>query len=575
MSNKYILNQVKTENRSTYTTKKFPMNSQGNNSHFAYSSQSPSSYYSKTQYEKEDQPNNSNLSRYSKIQQNKKIERNIPKISPRNNYNLIKYKGFSEKRENQRRPSLERSFHGHENSNHSLYISSFTKKNSPEEAKNIINKSTTFITSRNFNSNNQANSTNLNNNKNRYANLNNNNFNFKERKITTHVSNLRYEREKKNEVEPISKRIYTNKSYQGNKYPLKYYKNNPLVNSNNDYNIPRYGKNQIKLIAQKICNIYIRRTPKINKGKNKKKNNNDLDGSNKMIEYEEENQNLDINNYNYRQDYMKSESDNFEINHNLPGNKFKISKKNKKNNTNFQIKKGQGVVMEMQKAQSFEQPRDVNYISPYQNTNPNLNQKNTNKKKKYEITQLKNCDMELTLLNDNKNTNLNNDNSKVRTTQYQIKESNTEMISKPKIELNDSNNKSKNINNDDKIRKIEITKINQNKKITQPISVVMNKRSNSNMRLDINVPKIEEAPNKTTFISHRNYKSISSSNSNINTNRNEKEKEKEKKQEVANQTKANIMSIPNSFKKQADRINPIQNKTEYNNTKTCICKNRA
>ena len=221
--------------------------------------------------------------------------------------------------------------------------------------------------------------------------------------------------------------------------------------------------------------------------------------------------------------------------------------------------------MEMQKAQSFEQPRDVNYISPYQNTNPNLNQKNANKKKKYEITQLKNCDMKLTLLNDNKNTNLNNDNSKERTTQYQIKKSNTEMISKPKIELNDSNNKSKNINNDDKIRKIEITKINQNKKITQPISVVMNKRSNSNMRLDINVPKIEEAPNKTTFISHRNYKSISSSNSNINTNRNEKEKEKEKKQEVANQTKANIMSIPNSFKKQADRINPIQNKTEYNN----------
>ena len=347
MSNKYNFDRIKTENRVTFTTKKFPTNSQRNNSHFIYSSKSPSSNYVKTQYEKEDQPNNSNLSRFFKLQKYTKIDGNKQKISPRNNCNIIKYKGFSERREDQRRPSLERSFHGQETSNHSLYISSFTKKNAPDQTNNIINKSTNFITNRNFNSNNQANSTNSNNN--RYANMNNRNFNFKERKITTHVSNLRYEREKKNEVEPISRRIYTNKSYQGNKYPPKYYRNNPLVNSNNDDNIPRYGKNQIKLIAQKICNIYIRRTPRVNKGKNKKKNNNDLDGSKKMIEYEEENQNLDINNYNNHQNYMKNESANFENNQNLPGNKLKISKKNKKNNSNLQFKKGQGYVMEMQK----------------------------------------------------------------------------------------------------------------------------------------------------------------------------------------------------------------------------------
>lgn len=68
-------------------------------------------------------------------------------------------------------------------------------------------------------------------NKNRYNNTNNN-FDFKERKVTSHVSNQRYNKDSKNNVnEKNYKKEYTNKSYQGKKYPPKYFRNNPLIRS--------------------------------------------------------------------------------------------------------------------------------------------------------------------------------------------------------------------------------------------------------------------------------------------------------------------------------------------------------
>ena len=406
MSNIYTSNRVKTENRTKYTSKIFPLNPKGKNYYnISYTSQSPSSYYSKTKDEKEYQSTFKNPSVNSNLQKHVNTDSNIQKISPRNTYNINKYKRFSEKRENQR-PSLEKSFQGQENSNHSFYVSEFTKsknnnlnnnalKNQNQIKYNIReinltkddntnNKYNRFINtnSYSYSNSNRYNTNNNNNNdsninKNRYNNTsnNNNNPNYKERKTTTHISNLRYEIEKKDN-EPTNRRIYTNKSYQGNKFPPKYYRNNPLLISNND-NLPKYGKNQIKLVAQKICNIYIRRSNKANK--NKRKNNNELNKSKKMIEYEEENENLDI--IGYKNDvYLNNINNNYDINH----NKYQNSKKNKKNkiekkNSNY----------EMQKAQSFEQPRDINYNSFNQNTNQNPNQKYKNKKNKYEFTQLK------------------------------------------------------------------------------------------------------------------------------------------------------------------------------------------
>ena len=69
----------------------------------------------------------------------------------------------------------------------------------------------------------------------------------------------------------------------------------------------------------------------------------------------------------------------------LPKKNKKILKIEKLKNSNFELKKVQtGTVIEMQKAQSFEQPREFNYIP-----------KTKNKATKYEISNLKDCGVEL------------------------------------------------------------------------------------------------------------------------------------------------------------------------------------
>ena len=131
------------------------------------------------------------------------------------------------------------------------------------------------------------------------------------------------------------KRQYENKSYQYEKnvpLPPKYYRNKPSIYNNNN--------NNGFLIAQKICNIIIKG------GKsNIKKESIDIinDNSNKknikrMIEYEIEGN-----------DYYNTED---------------INKKNKIK------KKSYNYIIKMQKAQSFEQPRDYNYTNKQKNTKP-------------------------------------------------------------------------------------------------------------------------------------------------------------------------------------------------------------
>ena len=96
MSANYSQTRVKTENRANYTSKIFPR-SQGNNYRLAYPSNSPSTYYSKIQSEKEMQPNNLNLARYSRQQKDINIEQNSIKKSPRTSYNLNQYQKIRKK----------------------------------------------------------------------------------------------------------------------------------------------------------------------------------------------------------------------------------------------------------------------------------------------------------------------------------------------------------------------------------------------------------------------------------------------------------------------------------------------
>ena len=174
-----------------------------------------------------------------------------------------------------------------------------------------------------------------------------------------------------------------------------YNENNYLKNQKYNKN----GSNIIRLVAQKICNIYIKPSRKYNK-KYKDKIINNIKRYKKNIEYEEENDiNIDIDNYNneYEENEIDRDEDiNYENNQNISDNQYPRNKtksfiaKNKNNkykiqklqNSNFELKKTPiGPVIEMQKAQSFEQPRDFNYIS--------IKPKNRNKK--YQVTQLKDC----------------------------------------------------------------------------------------------------------------------------------------------------------------------------------------
>jgi hypothetical protein len=469
MSTNYSQTRVKTENRANYTSKIFPR-SQGNNYRLAYPSNSPSTYYSKIQSEKEIQPNNLNLGRYSRQQKDINIEQNSIKKSPRISYNLNQYQKISEKLEKNQnlnqRSFQEKSYEPSQRStNHSFFVSDFSKykintnqdKNNDQKPSytlrfpiqtklnekylidnnkdntnneisinnvlhndvisssynsnnyNIINNSN-IINSISNNLNNSNIISNLNNNKNRYDSSSTNNINYKERKTTTHINNLRYDKDKDKKLnEPTNKREYTNKSYQGIKFPPKYYRNNPLIRNNIDNNNQinqnidtkmdtkidtkidtktdkKKEKTQTKPVAQKICNIII-------KGGKQNENNSHINKRKKNIEYEEENANTNnVKNKNMnsiqmliqRAQSIEQPRDKSKSNV-LPKKNKKILKIEKLKNSNFELKKVQtGTVIEMQKAQSFEQPREFNYIP-----------KTKNKATKYEISNLKDCGVEL------------------------------------------------------------------------------------------------------------------------------------------------------------------------------------
>ena len=165
------------------------------------------------------------------------------------------------------------------------------------------------------------------------------------------------------------RRHYTNKSYQGEKFPPKYYRNNPLLrteNINEENNasnnkksyLLKNNKNNIfignmETVAQKICNIVIKGS---NPNKEKESNSNLSNRSyiNKKIN----------NNYNYNKEeeieyddsFQRNQNTNYEYERNIQTKEKSLNKKNKK-----KIKKKNVQIIQMQKAQSFEQPRD--YIS--------------------------------------------------------------------------------------------------------------------------------------------------------------------------------------------------------------------
>ena len=428
---KYNLTQVKTENKISYSSQNFP-SSKPSNYAIAYSSKSPSSNKTIMKYDKNYKNINSNQPRYTQYQRNSNVENNSAKKSPRNSVNTGKYKRFTEKRDINDKPFDDKSYQAsHRNTNHTVYISEFTKvKNSIEQDKKFIKRPTYTLkhsTQRKMSENNdiRGSSNILNNiNKNRYSNFNNT-FEYKERKVTTHVDNKRYNKDSKNNVnEKKYKKEYTNKSYQGKKYPPKYFRNNPLIRSQNErQKLKKHPESYLKPVAQKICNIVIRggntNNSKISKKmkdfnrndssevsfKNKKynegnssqfknyRNNKEVEEKllglnnykiknlkNKNIEYEEENE-YELNSY-YNNEEEEIELDDYNMT-TIPQmqiqraqsieqqkmrntsqisqkkNKLKIEKLKK---SNFQLKNTETrPLIQMQKAQSFEQPRDFEY----------------------------------------------------------------------------------------------------------------------------------------------------------------------------------------------------------------------
>ena len=608
MSKIYSQISLKTENRSNYTSQIYPR-SQGNNYNLPYPSTSPSIYYSKINNEKDNQLNNVNIaSRFSRQQKETNIDQNLPKKSPRTSYNLNQYKKITEKLVEKPKILQEKSFEPiQKNTNHSFFVSDFSKSrsnlsniaqdkkdeqkpnytlkyplttnitdkyhiNNYKEHTNNIDRSNNMDNTIGYTSINSINNNiinNLSSNRSRYDNIISNNINYKERKTTTHVTNLRYDRDKKITAEPTSKREYTNKSYQGNKFPPKYYRNNPLIRNNidisNQNNESKIAKNQIKPVAQKICNIVI-------KGGKQDENSNDNKRA-KKIEYEEDNKN-----------YLKEEENNNSMfiqraqSIEQPRDKSKsqiLSKKNKKilkieklKNKNFELKKpNTGIIIEMQKAQSFEQPREFD----------------SKTKAKFEISKLKDCGVELigkkNLPIDNKS-NIEYNNKKRNINQYKGKKTNNEILSIPKpttLELiknnkitqnTDNNNIEKNkildINNQrTNINTFLSTNIQNSKTQTKPSTIIMKKRSQYNLQPKNEILKKEEEPeigkekdksNKIIIISHRSNKLLKSNNSNKNIHKSDEETKPD--------SNKNYIKIPNSSKKFTN-TNNIINRIDY------------
>ena len=144
-------------------------------------------------------------------------------------------------------------------------------------------------------------------------------------------------------------RNYENNSYQREKEPPKYYRNNPHK-YNTTCALNNLGGGT--LIAQKICNIIIKGdSSNIEKESTSLSNNRRRGNKNQMIEYEVEEADIKYN-YNNKEDFIKSEKN----------KKIKRKIKTKKRSFND--------IIEMQKAQSFQQPKDYNYMPKQKNSIP-------------------------------------------------------------------------------------------------------------------------------------------------------------------------------------------------------------
>ena len=561
MSNKINQTRVKTENRSTYIPQIYPR-SQGYKYSLTNISDSPSTYYSKTKNEKEDQYQKiPSKERYSHPQRYINLDKNMSK----HNSNINQYKRNTEKIEEKKGLSQKKSFQSSQkNENHSFY-SSNTKNNIGIEKKYDNKTTITYKYNKiklNENNNSHEIISNKNNNKtnNNIMNINNtryisniNNLNYKERKTTTNVINTRNDKDNKLN-EPINRRQYINKSYEGIKLPPKYYRNNPLIGSNlqTKQNI---GKNEekeiIRPVAQKICNIIIK-----GRGKKEENKDNDVDKKNDEQENDENNEEEEEMEGEEEEDDNSEEKNsgtpimkiqraqNIEQPNDMKTKSQIVSKKNtlkieKLKNSNFELPKTPtGTLIQMQKAQSFEQPSEVSF--------------NKNKAKKFEMTQLKDCEVELinkpnlavdeeVKIEYNKDYRRNiNQNQKKNIIDFtsipktniinkkigQTEEKKTEIKSQPRaININSK------INNNNE---------SQKKKFSQPKIVIMNKRSNSNAQPRAETKVEKENPN----ISHKNNNSIES-NSDLNDRNNKKDKEKK----PVSINKNIPFSIPNSTKK--------------------------
>ena len=200
----------------------------------------------------------------------------------------------------QYKQNTERIGHRSVNKNHSFFESKTNKtegKKYPQRSSNTYKQPE----SRNLKDNYQERKSNDN------SNINNNNI---KRKYETTSYELPGRRKNK----------YENKSYQGEKYPPKYYRNNPHI-----FDIhPVLNSNT--LVAQKICNIAIKGGKSYLEKENTNINsNNRRRNRGQMIEYEIEDNNLG-HYYNNEEEIEEDSANNFNED-NAGGKKLKIVKK--------------------------------------------------------------------------------------------------------------------------------------------------------------------------------------------------------------------------------------------------------
>ena len=463
MKNKLTKEKTKTENSSKILSQVFP-DAQGNNFLFSFSSSSKSSSQNKNNIRKEKQDSSIfiNPPRYIHLQNYKKIDQNSSRKTPINTYNLNQYRRYTEKKDNHQKSYQEKSFQPMQrNTNHNVYTSDISKNKNQEQEKKYSYRSNYSLTQPsqrktnerknthdiNHRTSNIHNTTNNNINNtftNRYNNDNKSNYSNNDRKTSINIIITQRNNKDKKINDSLNQKENTNKSYQQDKNPPKYYRNNPLIsNKYNKQNLEKKDENILQPVAQKICNIIIKggntnkkeEKPEI-PFKNARYNNSKLyvyqsDKKKKEIESEDEND-TQLNKFNNEKEMESEENNNNEDKEIKIQRAQKIEKIrdknnifNKKNNninlkiekldSNFELKKNPfGYKIAMQKAQSFEQPR--NFVSKPKKEN-----------KKFEVSQLKNCDIELigrgSLAIENK-TNIQYDNQKKDYTKYQTKKKN-------------------------------------------------------------------------------------------------------------------------------------------------------